>query len=1430
MGDGIIWDPLIEDRDFAAFFSTYASWAPVGFLTTGLRRTFKRIIVDQFYSESLYAETYLSTTPALAEARVLVKLLMTPQFGSKAHANQEELEAYLYQEGRPAKVEPLDGYTLVGPQWEQVYPQDAGDYGLLITGRNFRFFAQVDLYEKTLIAPPKLAYGFPGRLFYSRVEGGVRKLYSAQGTPGIYAGGPYPEASMVSDRSQLEKLAASGEWSSNLVRDVEASFGYYGQLEELAQLNAGDELTIINGSVDDCLIDSGRNLLWLQGSVTTPPNYLLRRLGTTLSGTIGRRLVEWGLDEMLATSFQEGPSMKEAALPITLVKNITDKSNTGKLDFKGPYGVYYREIFFHIPFLIANHLNSQQRFAAAQRWYHYIFNPTSDDTGDYRVWRYLEFRKDLKPGALREALTDPDALDAYRKDPFNPHAIARLRLSAYQKAVVMKYIDNLLDWGDSLFAEFTMESVNEATMLYTMAADILGPRPVDVGDCGEGQVSPKNYETVAPLISEIEEILIELEHMTLTTVDILVPNKNNFEEVRFGTEGVAISTYRSTAGSPVGIGMADMEEAVMGAPIGGGAAAGAPGIGDDDGPPSRPLDWRRTAGSYWTTTSGTDLRTFSSYGGGDGAPPALTPAGEDSNLTPPQIRGSYVGLRPWIDPGAPPGSLKPVDYKLPGVHDIEKPKPWEWHPIEGPGRELIRPDKPSVNLQNPGEMVPDILLFCIPENKELRAYWDRVEDRLRKIRNCMDITGASRQPALFSPEIDPRLLVRMRRAGLSLEDVLSVTSGSVPPYRFTFLIEKAKQYAGTVQSLGGALLSAMEKKDAEELGQLRTLHEQNLLKQRSRIMDWEIEAAEDTLESMRRQKQAAEYRRGYYEGLIQTGLIPPEFVQVGMKQLALTLQAYEVLLSFLSGGLSLVPQLGAPTAMKYGGHETGGSTIRFANGLQALAEISGSAADMAGLEASFARRDEEWDHQKKQADKEIANLDKQIEAAEIRLKIAGHSKEIHEKTIAQAEEVYEFYRDKFSSLGRYTYLSSMLNRRYREAYNTAFAAAKMAEQAFRFERPGDDAGLLTNEYWDASQAGLLAGERLLLDLQNLERRYLETNYRTLEIEQSFSLMQFDPTALLKLRQTGKCQFCIPEIFFDLSYPGHYLRRIRGVRLTIPCVAGPYTNVGAELQLDDSSIRLKPDGSLDTWPLRHTRVIAASSAQNDAGVFEFGFRDERYMPFEGAGAVSRWTLALPRNFRPFDYQTISDVMVRLSYTAEPDEGRREAVEKLAGDLRTALSTTGLPRLFSLRHEFPDVWSKLCRSSVGTLVDFELTPRHLPYLFTGLQEHRIGLQQSTLEVLLCTHLEPTLVLEVDGQKLPPTQAGQVGPDPWEKETDGLYIARTAAVNVLRIHTLKITDSGNLGGKGAAPAPAIDSSNLTDIILRVQIRSVPPPPPRA
>ena len=105
--------------------------------------------------------------------------------------------------------------------------------------------------------------------------------------------------------------------------------------------------------------------------------------------------------------------------------------------------------------------------------------------------------------------------NAIKYDPFNSFAIARLRILAFQKAVVMKYVDNLLDWGDELFAQDTVESLNEATMLYVMAADLLGDRPVEVGGSGIGTEFLLTYRILSHQRSG-SEFLIELENLYVT--------------------------------------------------------------------------------------------------------------------------------------------------------------------------------------------------------------------------------------------------------------------------------------------------------------------------------------------------------------------------------------------------------------------------------------------------------------------------------------------------------------------------------------------------------------------------------------------------------------------------------------------------------------------------------------------------------------------------------------------------------------------------------------------------------------------------------------------------------------------------------------------------------------------------------------------------
>ena len=46
----------------------------------------------------------------------------------------------------------------------------------------------------------------------------------------------------------------------------------------------------------------------------------------------------------------------------------------------------------------------------------------------------------------------------------------------------------------------------------------------------------------------------------------------------------------------------------------------------------------------------------------------------------------------------------------------------------------------------------------------------------------------------------------------------------------------------------------------------------------------------------------------------------------------------------------------------------------------------------------------------------------------------------------------------------------------------------------------------------------------------------------------------------------------------------------------------------------------------------TDVIVTSGGVNDSGMFETNLRDERFLPFEGAGAISTWSLSLPAELR------------------------------------------------------------------------------------------------------------------------------------------------------------------------------------------------------
>lgn len=897
----------------------------------------------------------------------------------------------------------------------------------------------------------------------------------------------------------------------------------------------------------------------------------------------------------------------------------------GEVDFEpdGAYSVYNWELFFHIPLLIATRLMQDQRFAEARIWFHYIFNPTSSaktkdpDKPWQRYWNLVKFRE-TEPEritALLRTLSDDskdpvvqrqrevlqDQIADWRDNPFQPHRLARLRLQAYQKSVVMKYIDNLIQWGDRLFRQDTIESINEATQLYLLAQEILGPRPQQIPT--QGKVQEQTY-------ADLHKEGIDMFSNALVPLEDTLP------------------------------------------------------------------------------------------------PPALGLAGRLELMNPTLSNGGKAILSELRAADSPTALWQHLAL-LPGLGaDANEPR--------------------------------QTLYFCIPQNDNLLAYWDRVGDRLFKIRHCMNIEGVVRELPLYEPPIDPALLVQAAAKGIDIGSVLDDLNAPLSVYRFEYLLPKALELCAEVKVLGGLLLSVLEKRDAEALSNLRASHEVTLLKlvRETRLKQKE-EAVQNKL-ALEKTRAVTAAREAFYAERVketeENRRLPEESGQLAHLEAAQEWQEKSQMVDMLGGMLGYMPNftVGAPTTVEI----TWGSS----NLMSALGMVSRSFSMDASRQSFYASRDsilgqwarraEDWALQHQLALKELEQIDAQITAADIRIQLTERELATHDRQIEQATAVEEFLRDKFTNQELYAWMKGRIAGIFFQTYKLAYDQAKRAEKALRYEHGLASTNHIKFGYWDSLRQGLLAGEQLHHDLKRLEVAHLDKNRRHYELTRHISLSQLDPLALIALRTTGRCTFELPEALFDMDCPGHYFRRIKTVAVSIPCVTGPYASVNCTLTLLKSSVRTSAttssgykrneDGDKNRFrdDFGSLQSIVTSSAQNDSGLFEANLHDQRYLPFEGAGADSEWRLELPDEYRQFNYDSISDVILHLRYTArEGGSLLRSGAISNGKELIAAGESSASIRLFSVRHEFPREWHrfKTQAPAAGQRYELALTlrPEHYPF---------------------------------------------------------------------------------------------------------------------
>ncbi|KAK5988291.1 Toxin subunit YenA2-like protein [Cladobotryum mycophilum] len=589
--------------------------------------------------------------------------------------------------------------------------------------------------------------------------------------------------------------------------------------------------------------------------------------------------------------------------------------------------------------------------------------------------------------------------------------------------------------------------------------------------------------------------------------------------------------------------------------------------------------------------------------------------------------------------------------------------------------------------------------FCTQANPEFLALRHKIDDRLFKIRNSLDINGNPRTLSLWDPPLNVGNLVAAA-ASSTRSDIALIISGFpkvMPKQKFTYLLKKSYELCEELKETSAKLLSIIEKEDREALQLLHSSHETGMQRIVLEIKLEQKREAEKGLEQLEETRKSAIMRLQYYAAVTGDDVAIPtpttDFEEVEqnipkptkddlrlMPQEVLELKHVDestyytnlaILMDRLAASFFAVPMPEINTqpfgiGMSIDVPHIGQAFEGIAYNHRVRADKAASDSETAAAIGRWTTRLQERRLQLNLAGREIKSIDKQIETQAARITAIEKEIELQNKTAENLLKVQDFLTTKFSSKELYAWYENSTRTYLYQTYLVTMELVRRVEAAYLFDiGPTARSNLASNGYWDQGKRGLQCGEQLWFALKQMELAYLNESRHDFEMTKTFPLTTIDPHALISIREIGEAIIDFPEILFDLEFPGHYFRRFKSVGFSFIGENKSHVPVNCTATLLDHRYRANgsPGGSYPeqsggkdprfvyqdfSSPITS---VAMTSGQDDTGRFEVNFSGDAYLPFEGAGVISRWKLRLPNDFPQFDFQTISDVLIKVSYTAK-----------------------------------------------------------------------------------------------------------------------------------------------------------------------------------
>lgn len=586
--------------------------------------------------------------------------------------------------------------------------------------------------------------------------------------------------------------------------------------------------------------------------------------------------------------------------------------------------------------------------------------------------------------------------------------------------------------------------------------------------------------------------------------------------------------------------------------------------------------------------------------------------------------------------------------------------------------------------------------FRRPLNARVLTLHQTLQSRLYNLRHGLTLDGKQLPPLDWNSEsLDA---FDNGRGGFSNLPI-PYRSGQVdiPHYRFRQMLPVAKAAAQQLADFGRHYMKLME-------DEFNTSLSVQLKAQDIKLADFAIRLQKEAISGIKAKKKVLQMSRDkaaaqkdYLSQLIDNGRSPEEESATAFKWIANTALLGTIPYEVLAAKSELVIPTIYGTA--YGGFKPGATFARRAQVLHAISDVSAMISDELLIQAAYNRRATEWDFGRTQAEWDMKILDQQINETNIELNASTIALAQCQQDLVNLKEAYVSMTTGFTIIPIYNWLVARQEQIYGAAYDAVRSLCMSAEAAWRYEI-GDYRrdSFIDTSAWRDHYKGMLVGESLLVNLQQMENEYLTRNERRLTIKKSFSLKKKQDSIATKddekwagiFKTKVDCPKPPPHTFaftaedFDKSYPGQYLRQIKYVSVTLVLKADkPVEELCALLTQTSSTTLLEPDltAAISLYPgskddakakaarenprlvLRNPRenqqialssTVAEDGLGYDAGtwVYELMFHDGRYLPFEGTGAISQWTLELLGDEGLLkDLSVIEDIRFNMVYTAK-----------------------------------------------------------------------------------------------------------------------------------------------------------------------------------